>query len=72
MNIQDKKEEIYDGINYTWIERPKEIINFFNEIEEVCKKYNISISHEDGHGNFELERYSEGLMDWLKSAVKRY
>ena len=28
MNIQDKKEEIYDGINYTWIERPKEIINF--------------------------------------------
>lgn len=45
---------------------------FFNEIEEVSKKYNISISHEDGHGSFELVRYSEELMDWLRNAIKRY
>lgn len=50
------------------IETPKEMIEFLKEIESVCKKYNMSISHEDGHGAFEIEEYNERNMRWLCNA----
>ena len=50
------------------IDTPKEIIDFFDEIEEVCVKHGLSISHEDGHGAFEIEKFSSDNIEWLKSA----
>lgn len=41
---------------------------FLSEIEELCRKHNISISHEDTHGAFILERFDEDLLEWLKYA----
>lgn len=49
-------------------EIPKNVIAFYDEIDAVCKKYNMSISHEDGHGSFEIEKYDEKNLNWLKEA----
>lgn len=42
---------------------------FIKEIEEVCRKHDMSISHEDGHGAFIIELYDEYNIEWLKSAT---
>lgn len=47
---------------------PGKQIKFLNDIEKVCKKYNLSISHEDPHGAFKIEKYSEENIEWLKHA----
>lgn len=41
---------------------------FLDDIEKVYKKYNLSISHEDGGGAFIIEDYDETDTDWLRSA----
>ena len=41
---------------------------FLDEIEKVCKKHNLSISHEDGHGGFEIEEYNQDNIEWLRDA----
>jgi hypothetical protein len=46
----------------------QEIIDFIKDIEEVCKKLNLSISHEDGHGSFIIEEYKESNIKWLSQA----
>jgi len=46
----------------------KKVILFLQDIEEICKKYHLSISHEDGHGSFIIEKYSDYNMQWLKDA----
>lgn len=51
------------------IETPEEVINFLNEIDNICKKYNLSISHEDGHGAFIIERYDNYNIRWLKNCL---
>lgn len=42
---------------------------FLKEIENVCKKHNMSISHEDGHGAFIIEKFYESNIKWLKEAA---
>lgn len=54
------------------IKTPARMVNFFNDIEEVCKKHNLSIAHEDGHGSFLIETYSEFNMKMLRLANKEY
>lgn len=46
----------------------EKVKQFLKEIEEVCKKHNMSISHEDGHGAFIIERYDEFNIKWLRQA----
>ena len=41
---------------------------FFDEIEAVCKKYGLSISHEDGWGAFEIVPFDEECIEWLRAA----
>lgn len=60
------------GDNYKIEKKPQEVLDFLDEIETVCKKYGISISHEDTGGAFKLERYSQDTMDWLKQTDKGY
>lgn len=51
------------------IKTPESIIKFLNEIDNICKKYNFSISHEDSHGGFILEKYDDYNIKWLKRCM---
>ena len=41
---------------------------FIAEITTLCLKHNLSISHEDGHGAFKIERYTKSNIEWLGNA----
>jgi hypothetical protein len=66
------KNKTWDSKSIGFIETPKEMQQFFNEINEICKKYNLSISHEDDHGAFIIESYDEANIEWLENASKNY
>lgn len=68
----NEKWNTWDCFKNKRIETPNDMKKFIEEIEVLCKKYNFSISHEDCHGAFEIERYDEGLMEWFKHAHKSY
>ena len=42
---------------------------FIHEMQELCKKHRLSISHEDGHGAFLVEEWDEYNHRWLGDAV---
>ena len=42
---------------------------FLDDIDVICKKYGLTISHEDSQGCFIVEDYSEYNVDWLKDAM---
>ena len=44
------------------------IDEFLNEIIAVCEKHGISISHEDGHGSFQIENFDKFFVDWILNA----
>ena len=64
--------KIYDNKLRRWIEMPEKMKNFLDEIESVCKKHNLSISHEDCYGAFIVEDYRSENIEWLFSADKGY
>jgi hypothetical protein len=45
-----------------------EMVRFLDEIESVCIKHGMSISHQDSHGRFIIEGYKQENIDWLKDA----
>ena len=51
--------KIWDLNKIEEIEQPKEMKEFIDEIIKVMKKHNLSISHEDSHGAFIIEKYEE-------------
>lgn len=60
-------EERWNSRKDIFIKNEK-VDEFLNEIHEVCKKYNMSISHEDCHGGFIIEDYEKLYFDWLYNA----
>lgn len=42
---------------------------FLMELEDLCKKYNVSISHEDIQGAFVIETYKKSNIEWILNAV---
>ena len=46
----------------------EKIKSFLDEIEKLCKKYELSISHEDCGGSFIVEEYDDYNIEWLRSA----
>jgi len=48
--------------------KKEKIDTFLKEIETVCKKHNLSISHEDGHGAFQVEKFDKDNIEWLMNA----
>ena len=62
-----KKREDSDFLSVGEIEVNSDA--FFQEIDDVCEKYGVSISHEDQHGGFIIEEYDKDNIDWLKSAA---
>lgn len=49
-------------------EQSKKVVEFLKEIEEVSKKHGLSLGHEDYHGTFTVEEYSEYNTQWLQQA----
>lgn len=47
----------------------KRVDEFIEEVLVLCKKRGFSIGHEDGHGAFEIETFSEYNAEWLRSAA---
>ncbi len=46
------------------------IDSFLNELETLCRKYDLSIAHEDNQGAFIIQRYKHSNMIWLKAAMR--
>ena len=67
-NINKMEKKIY----VTNEEDNVEMKEFIDEIIKVMKKYNLSISHEDSHGSFIIEKYDDYNIRWLKNAMKNY
>lgn len=63
---------IWDRTIGKQINMPESMKNFIDDIDLVCKKHNLSISHEDWQGSFLIEEYDEGNIDWLLNARKCY
>lgn len=59
----------WNGKTQVEIETPEKQIKFLEDIDLVCKKYNLSISHSDHHGSFEIEEYEDQNIEWLKDAT---
>lgn len=45
-----------------------QVKRFLEEIEEVSRKHNLVIGHEDSHGAFLVEDFDERNIRWLKDA----
>lgn len=60
--------ETWNCKTHKFIEIPEKQIKFLQEIEEIYKKYDLSISHEDNHGFFKIEKFSQDNIYWLKAA----
>ncbi len=69
MNSCDK---IHNEYQMKLIDLPAERIAFSEEIDAVCKKYGLSISHQDRVADFMIERYSEENRQWLFKALMNY
>jgi hypothetical protein len=46
----------------------QDLEEFTDAIIAVCKKYNLSISHEDRQGAFQIVKYNEYYTDWFRHA----
>ena len=44
---------------------------FIEDVISLCKKHGKSISHEDGHGGFEIEQYDDFYSEWLRNATSQ-
>lgn len=47
----------------------RDYINLFlNDLQQLCQKYDLSISHEDYMGGFIIENYDPYNIKWLSEA----
>jgi len=47
----------------------KKIDAFLTEVIAVSQKHNLSIGHEDTHGEFIVQKFSQNNADWLMDAT---
>ena len=43
---------------------------FLRDLAKVCRKHNLSLSHEDGHGAFIVTNYRTLYENWLLDAAE--
>ena len=48
---------------------PIYVDKYLEEIEQISKRYNLSISHEDCHGAFIIEKYDKLNIKWLNDCL---
>lgn len=65
-------KDTWDNQNQKYIEMPERMAKFIEEIEAVYKKHDMSVTHEDGHGSFIIEKFDERNVRSLKNATKGY
>ena len=46
----------------------KRIDEFLLDIEAVCRRHDMSLSHEDSHGAFIVVPWADSYMKWLYDA----
>ena len=51
------------------MDEQEKIQKFLADIDAVCRLHNFSISHEDGHGSFLIDRYNAADATWLRNAI---
>ena len=45
-----------------------EVQEFLDGLEELYRRHDMSLSHEDGHGSFIIENYSDFNLKWVRRA----
>lgn len=65
-------DKVWDRTKRCVVNMPKEMENFLNDIRTVCIKHGLSISHEDYHGTFLIEKYYEDNITKMFGASKNY
>lgn len=50
------------------IKKMDKITKFLVEINNICEKYNLSISHENNKGSFVITNYDMLYINWLRNA----
>lgn len=68
LQIESNKFDITNNDNNKIIDENKKVENYIEDIDKLSKKYGLSISHEDWHGSFEIEKYDEENIKWLRNA----
>jgi len=61
--------EMWNKIERKMVKTPSKQAKFLKDIDRLSKKYNLSISHEDGHGAFVIEEYREYNIKWMQNAI---
>ena len=41
---------------------------FKEDVIKLCEQYELSIAHEDGHGNFIIQDFRESNIEWFNNA----
>ena len=41
---------------------------FKEDVIKLCAQYELSIAHEDGHGNFIIQDFRESNIEWFNNA----
>ena len=50
-------------------QKKKNKIECFKEgVIKLCEQYELSIAHEDGHGNFIIQDFKESNIEWFNNA----
>lgn len=65
------ENRVWDEFLKQYIETPDEMKAFLNEIDEVCRKYNLTITHEDEESPFQIETY-KAQNPQMQLAIKKY
>jgi hypothetical protein len=51
-------------------ERSGAVKSFLSEVEQLSRKHNLSLAHEDQHGAFEVYTYDDNYARWLADAAE--
>ena len=59
----------WDKIARKNVESPAVVEAFLDEYEALCRKHELCLSHEDGHGSFIIERLRNSQIKWVRNAA---
>ena len=48
--------------------KKNKIERFKEDVIKLCEQYELSIAHEDGHGNFIIQDFRESNIEWFNNA----
>lgn len=51
-------------------DRSRAALAFLADVQEVCRRHGLAISHEDAHGSFLVEPLTETHLQWVGDAAE--